>query len=245
MGQVNTTSNLFERIKNVERRVNEVYKKVGLASATITKGGLTLLQDAFLRMADDLGVEVLYVGPDSLGRQIFRIRREGGSTVFYTAFTTGGDQFWRLTDRFSRELFSDDTTTGGMARPYLSVPMVPLFSMAASSLYGYMNIAASTIATEQTIWEGRIPLVSHPFISVAGIWGQASGSNTSTYRLKISGTEVGSWSATTLENANKGPFNISSKLDQVAPVIQLTATASGTGQVGAMVYGCWLRQTPS
>lgn len=245
MAEVNSTSNLFERIKNIELRVNEVYKKVGLASATITKGGITFLQDAFLKMVDDAGIQVLYFGPDSQGRQIFQIRREGGSTVMYTAFTTGGQQFWRITDRFSRELFSDDATTGGMARPWLSVPMYTAYSMAASSVYGYGNIAATSITSETTIWEGRVPLVSHPYISVAGIWGQASGANTSTYRLKISGTTVGTWSETGLVNANRGPFNIGAKLDEVAPVISLTVQASGTGQVGAQLYGCWLQQTPS
>ncbi|MEO6090821.1 MAG: hypothetical protein ABIQ18_47735 [Umezawaea sp.] len=124
MGQVNTTSNLFERIKGIERRVNEVYKKVGLASATITKGGLTLLQDAFLRMVDDSGTEVLYFGPDGLGRQVMTIRREGGAPVMFTYFAGPGQQYWALNDGAQNQLIADDAVSGqGLARPSMVWPV--------------------------------------------------------------------------------------------------------------------------
>lgn len=244
MGKVVAGANLLDRIKRLERTVAEQFKKVGLSSARIDTGGLTLTNDAFFRMVDDLGVEIVYFGPDELGRQIIRIRREGGSDIFWTGFTLAGNQFWRLTDRFTnRELFSDDTENGGIARPWLSVPMFALFSMAASSVYAYMNVPIATIASETLLWEGRIPLVSHPRLSISGIWGQAAGTNTSTYNLYVGGTLVGTWNSTSLENGSHGPFDIDAKLDQSNTVVQLKAVASGTGLVAAQVLGCWLRQT--
>jgi hypothetical protein len=245
MAPTNLPEDEGSRMRRLERELKALRDRVGLSSATIRQGGLTLLDDAFLRVVDDNGVEIVYLGPDSQGRQIIRIRREGGSDVMWTGFTLAGNQFWRLTDRFNnRELFSDDTESGGIARPWLPVPMYALYSMAASSTYGYMNIAAGSIASETVLWEGRIPLVSHPRLSVSGIWGQASGSNSATYKLKLNGTQVGTWSTGALENSEKGPFNIASYLDQTNVVAQLTVQASGTGQVGAQVFGCWLRQTP-
>lgn len=236
--------NILERLKALEKRVAEMYKKVGIASAIIRQGGLTLLDDAYLRMVDGDGTEILYFGPDELGRQIIRIRREGGADVLWTGFTGGGNQFWRLTDRFgNRELVSDDTESGGLARPWLSVPVSPLFSMAASSVFSYRNLPAASVASETTLWEGRIPLVSHPRLSVSGIWGQASGSNSTTYRLKLNGTTVGSWVSTTLENSAKGPYDIAAFLDQTNLPVTLTAQATGTGNVACQVYGLWMRQT--
>lgn len=246
MGTTNQPSDFFSRLRALERRVDEFFKKVGLTSAVIDRGGLTLKNDAFLRMVDDLGVEILYFGPDDQGRQIIRIRREGGSDVFWTGFTVGGNPFWRLTDRISnRELFSDDTENGGIARPWLSVPLYPQFSMAASSVYAYRTVAVSAVTSETTLWQGRIPLVTHPFMSVGGIFGQASGSNTSTYRLKLGTgpTTVGTWAETALVNTNKGPYDVTAFLGQTDVPIILTATASGTGSVGCQVYSAYLRQT--
>jgi hypothetical protein len=244
VGSVNQRGNMLDRIKAMEAELKRLRAATGLSSATIRRGGLTLLDDAFLRVVDDTGVEIVYFGPDNEGRQILRIRREGGSDVMWTGFTSGGNQFWRLTDRTNRELISDDTESGGIARPWLSVPLYARFSMAASSTYGYMNLAASSIASETVLWDGRIPLVSHPRLSISGIWGQASGSNSATYRLKVNGTQVGTWSTGALENGEHGPYNIGAWLDHTNAEVQLTVQASGTGQVAAQVYGCWLRQTP-
>lgn len=244
MGKVNQPSNLLDRIKRLERQVAEQYKKIGLQNARIDSGGLTLTNDAFFRMVDDMGFEIVYFGPDTNGKQIIRIRREGGSLVFYTAFT-GGQQYWRLVDRFGMELFSDDTLTGGMASPWLSVPMYPLFSMAASSVYAYMNLPVASVVTETVLWRGRIPLVTHPFMSVSGIFGQASGSNSSTFNLKLGfpATTVGTWSETTVVDAIRGPFNVTAYMNLVQMPVQVTATATGTGNVGCQLFSLYQRQT--
>ncbi|SMD24209.1 hypothetical protein [Lentzea albidocapillata] len=116
-------SNIVDRIKRLEQRVTEVYKKVGLSSAVIRKGGLTLLDDAFFRMVDDNGVEIMYFGPDSEGRQVALLRREGGAPVLYTYFAGPGQQYWALTDGAQNQVVADDAFSGqGLARPYLPLP---------------------------------------------------------------------------------------------------------------------------
>jgi hypothetical protein len=236
--------NLLDRLKRVEQRIAEIYKKVGIASAVIRAGGLTLLDDAFFRMVDDNDVEIVYFGPDSLGRQIIRLRREGGGDVMWTGYTLAGNQFWRLSDRFNRELFSDDTENGGIARPWLAIPLYPKFSMAASSVYSYMNLPVASVTTETTLWEGRIPMVTHPFLTVTGVFGQASGTNSSTYRLKLNGVTVGTWAETTIVNADRGPFNVASSLGAADVPVTITAQATGTGNVGCQIYSLYQRQTP-
>lgn len=243
MGSVNLPSNILDRLKRLEQRFAELAKANGLSSARIDRGGLTLTNDAFFRMVDDLGVEIVYFGPDGSGRQIIRIRREGGSDVIWTGFTLAGNQFWRLTDRYNRELFSDDTENGGIARPWLATPLYPKFTVAASSVYSYMNLPVASVTSETTLWEGRIPMVTHPFVVVTGVFGQASGSNSSTYRLKLNGVTVGTWSETTIVNVNRGPYNVASSLGLANMPVEVTAVASGTGNIGCQIYGLYQRQT--
>lgn len=123
MGQVNQPSNLLDRIKRLEQQYQQLWKAIGLTSATIERGGLTLLNDAYIRMVDDNGDEIVYIGPDGTGQQIIRIRREGGGTVLYTYTLAGGNQYWALTDAHENILVSDDAvTTQGLARPYIPLP---------------------------------------------------------------------------------------------------------------------------
>jgi hypothetical protein len=244
MAATNQPQDQASTILALQRELRTLRDRVGNISAYIGQGGLTIGDSGALRMVDTNGVEIVYFGPDSQGRQVLRIRRDGGSTVLYTQFTSYGTQYWRLTDRFTRELFSDDTVSGGMARPYLPVPLYPKFSMAASSTFSYMNLAVTSLVAETTLWEGRIALVSHPFLSVAGIWGAASGTNSTIYRVRVNGTEVGTWTSTALENASKGPFSITTWLGLQDVPVTITAIGTGTGLVACQPYHLTQRQTP-
>lgn len=120
MGAVNNPANLLDRIKRLERQVASNYKKVALTSARISYGGLTLTDDAFIRMIDDNDIEVMYFGPDNLGRQVAILRREGGAPVLYTYFAAPGQQYWALADGAQNQVIADDAASGqGLARPYL------------------------------------------------------------------------------------------------------------------------------
>ncbi|ANZ35525.1 hypothetical protein BBK82_04955 [Lentzea guizhouensis] len=243
MAQTNRPTNVLDRIKHIEAELKRLRSSIGLSSATITRGGLTLLNDAFLRMVDTDETEIVYIGPDSQGRQIIRIRREGGGDVMWTGFSVAGNQFWRLTDRFNREIISDDTEVGGIARPWLAIPLYPKFTMAASAVHSYMNLPVASVVTETTLWEGRIPMVTHPYMVVSGIFGQATGSNTSTYRLKVNGTTVGTWAETSVVNVNRGPFYVAASLSQSNVPVTITAEATGSGNIGCQVYSLYQRQT--
>ncbi|WP_199444450.1 hypothetical protein [Umezawaea beigongshangensis] len=243
MGQINSPSNLLDRIKRAEDELRRMRAAIGLASATITRGGLTLLKDAFLRMVDDNDTQILYFGPDSQGRQIIRIRREGGSDVMWTGFTAAGNQFWRLTDRFNRELFSDDTETGGIARPWLPVVLYPLF-LPTSTVSGYWTVETATVTESKVLWEGRIPLVSHPRIAINGVWGAINGSTSATYELIANNTVIGTWTETALIVGTRGPFPLAPLLDATNVSLQLRVTGTGgTGRTAVQLLACYTRQT--
>ena len=81
MGQVNLPTNVLDQIRELRRQFAEFRKNVGLSSAILRGGGLSLLEEAFLKMLDAAGVQVLYLGPDEEGRQVFALNREGGAAL--------------------------------------------------------------------------------------------------------------------------------------------------------------------
>jgi hypothetical protein len=244
MGQINLPDNWIDKVRDLQRQIDDVRAAVGLASATITKGGLKLLQGAFLSMVNASGIEVFYVGPDGNGFQGIQMHRRTGSVVFTVQRdATSGDDFWALWEKGGHIVVSDDIQSGGLARPWLHIPMYALFSMAATSVYGYMNLPVSSVTTETDLWKGRIPLVLHPRIGLEGIWGAASGSNSSTYKLYVDNVVVGTWNETGIVDGVRGPFDISTLIERTDVQVKVTVTASGTGSVACQVYSCYTRQT--
>jgi hypothetical protein len=245
MARVHQRADLLTELADIKRRLRVVEGTNGLNSAKITQGGLTIENDAYFQMISPAGVFIVYIGPDGLGGQTLQIRRADGTLVLDTQRdVASGHDFWAFWDRAGHIVLSDDVQAGkGLAKPWLSVPMNPLFSMTANTVWSYMNLPVASVTTETTLWEGRIPLATHPKIQVNGIWGTASGSNTSTYKLYVDGTAVGTWSETGIDAGVKGPFDITSVYDRTDLVVQVRVTASGTGNVACHVHNIAMRQS--
>lgn len=243
MAQVNHPSNLVDRLVRLERELAEVRKKVGLSSATINRGGLTLLNDSFIRMVDDNDTSILYAGPDDDGRQQFELRREGGTAIL---LTQGSDQwgrdYWSLWDSNGNVVMSDDAETGlGLARPWMPLPLYRQFKPSGTdgAPYSYATVDAGNISSETALWQGRAT-ITHPWITIDGTWGRGSGDATPTYRLKVNGTIVGEWTETSLITAQRGRFDVQQWVLSDWQQVELTASATGTGAVACHVLGCYL-----
>lgn len=93
MGQINLPTNILDRVKRVEDQISRLWKAVGLSSATIAAGGLTLLNNAFLKMLGPTDNELVYIGPDpDTGDQIFRISDAAGNVIFGSVSGGSGNQ---------------------------------------------------------------------------------------------------------------------------------------------------------
>jgi hypothetical protein len=143
---------------------------------------------------------------------------------------------------------------GGWAEPWFAVPMRPAFipngapASYSSNGYGFSYWNFSTtgngIASGNVFWEGRIPYVSHPRLSIDGTWGQAAGSLTAiTYSLTVGSLPAFTWSGTPLVTSAEGPFDISTLIRSTDVAIKLAVSWTGSGSVAADVLGCFLRQT--
>lgn len=82
MGQINLPTNILDRVKRVEDQISRLWRAVGLSSATIAAGGLTLLNNAFLKMLGPADNELVYIGPDEDDNQVVRISDAAGHIIF-------------------------------------------------------------------------------------------------------------------------------------------------------------------
>jgi hypothetical protein len=234
---------LEQEVAQLRRDQEESLRKT-LESAAVGSGGLRVHSGGVIRVESGFGHDTFYAGPSAYtGKQVTVLRRHTGSIVFATfVHVPTGEQFWAALDRSGNILLSDDAQSGvGLANPWLPIVMQPLFSMAQNSVYSYMSLPVASVTSETTLWSGRIPQMHHGFVGIDGVWGQASGSNSSTYKLKLNGTQVGTWNATGLQVASKGPFNANSYINQQWISVDLTVQASGTGNVAAQVAGAACR----
>lgn len=126
----------------------------------------------------------------------------------------------------------------GFVNPQTPIMLYPQFiSNGTAGTAGTYRVNSGVLVT----WEGRIR-PSHRAIEADGIWGNLSGSGSTTYAIKLGGTTVGTWTSTTVEVARKGPFDISAFLGQDWVKVELAVTVStGTGEKAVSPLGVYFR----
>lgn len=133
MAQVNQPSNLLDRIIAIERTLQELTKKVGLSSSTISSGGLTVTSGAYFKVIDFDGQQIVYAGgavpnrPDGVPQQVFFLSDDSGrlrmSLWDSDPALNGYRQFWAVWDYNGNIIMKDDVDSQqGLARPYISTP---------------------------------------------------------------------------------------------------------------------------
>lgn len=126
--------------------------------------------------------------------------------------------------------------------PWQPVPMYPGFvSNGAAGSLGVPRVNVGVLAA----WEGAFYTKSHTQVEVYGVWGQFSGSNSSSYALSSFGITIGTWSETGLVTARRGPFDITQFMNSQFQQLKLEITSSsGSGEVAIAPLGVYLRPAP-
>jgi hypothetical protein len=262
MGQVNTPTDVLTRLKKVENELQVIRKEVGLNSATISGGTLTVQKNGAFRMISPDGSDLLWIGPrgdphaDGSPQQITEIFDESGQARIVvwdpSSPSSRTAQQIYMYDDTGHLVFTTDVN-GGQAVPWFNVPLYPFFIPCGQTPsangewndYDAISTGAVGMAAGNIMWEGRIPYVTHPMISIDGIWGNAGGSVSNVaYALVVGGTTVGTWTRSTVVNEAEGPWDISSLLGQTQVPVQLLINGwTGSGQIACQPLGCYLRQT--
>lgn len=251
---------VMRRLRELEGKMREMIAGRRLENASVGEGGVTFYGSGGITLLDGGGLTVDDGGGINI-RDFGRISvTEGGSVLvedqsetffFYVGGFANDSGFGVLaSDSTGHPMLANDRmSTVGLARPWLPVPLYPKFVPGTTNLetgraYSYANLPVSELSGETTLWEGRAS-VTHPMIQVGGTWGTASGTNSTTYRVRIDGDEVGSWSESSLVAGLRGPYDVTDYVGRDWLTVELTAeeTSNGDGNVACQPYGCFLRQT--
>jgi hypothetical protein len=240
MAQINQPSNLVDQVVALRREVDELRKRVGIGNATISGGTFTVQDNGVIRMVDADGHVILYFGPGGDGKQIIRIRRDGGSDVMYTYTTDSGRQFWALTDGNSGIVASDDALSGsGLARPWIPVSLEQV---------RFANMPTVTNGSFETVWEANFQK-THPFVQLFTVEGCDSATN-GEGQIVITDSHgaarvADSWSlGPGLGRHYRGPYALPGQpYDGEVRVAVNWRRTSGTGNVYAVAMDAVQRQT--
>lgn len=233
-------------LAEVQTQIRELQGARALESASIAKGGLRLIEDASLKMVSSLGVTVLYVGPDSLGRQVLELRRRDGSMMMRTQTNANGNVFWSLWDRTGHLLMADDSNTGvGLGTPWQSIPMYPKVWPTTFLDAENTDLSLPTSAcTGGAVWEGLLGRNVHATMWVDMVCGRMTGvSGSPTYSLVVNGDVLGSWSQTSYAYTLRGPYDIKPYItfEHVPVQIKVSATGTGTDRIAAQMVSTHCR----
>lgn len=126
----NTPTDLIDRIRALERKVDDMSGRLNIRPAlnTIVGGSVTIKDGGALIVQDTNGDNVLSIGrvsPDVDGEPQMAtvIRRMDGSLAFavWTGATTGAQPV-RMYDKNSQVIVADDLVAGGLAQPWVPLP---------------------------------------------------------------------------------------------------------------------------
>ncbi|WP_367128335.1 hypothetical protein [Saccharothrix sp. HUAS TT1] len=257
MGQVNLPTNVLDQIRQLRQQFAEFRKNVGLSSAILRGGGVSLLEGAFLKMVDANDVLRLFIGgsvstpmPDGTPQPVFIVNDGNGQNRFMIL-----DPFpdldgyvpvvW-IKDHLDNIVMTSDRN-GGMAEPWISVPMYPRAWPDAFLDSSGTNLTLPVSACNgSTVWEGRIGKVSHPRIQYDVVAGRVTGvSGSPTYTFVVNGTTLDTFATTGYGSNLRGPFDITSMLGGTNVSVQLKVSATGTStdRIATDMNGVWLRQS--
>lgn len=213
----------FQEIKEAARKT--------LYSAVVSAGGLLIKDNGDFKVQNVNGYNMFYLGPLVQGGVPFRgilLQRENGAQMFGNGIA-GGDPnkvYFAWSDTAGHTLFSDDGAAGaGIARPWLSMPTVPV---AATS------IPTTTGATFLSVYSTGFILKQQPNIELQSLL-YSTGGGVGEARYTANGVQIGSTMA-----INNGDFAWTSLASLTPPQDQGTYVrielqvrrTNGAGAVG-------------
>lgn len=128
------------------------------------------------------------------------------------------------------------TSANPLAMPYTPVVMYPWFTSLGT--VGNGEMPRLTVGSPAQ-WVG-VTRIIQPFIWVKGHWGPFSGTNTTTYELRIGLDTIASWTASVADPNLKGPFAIPDINYIGYTDVSIAATAwTGSGTYAFAVEGVY------
>lgn len=194
-GPVDPMTDIYRRVRNLERQVQQQGASRTLENATIDQGGISLVNGGTVRVVDSAGVEIarlgalpgLYDRADGSPQSGVLLQREDASAALLLGDANAGTppfkQSLQVFDRAGSVVLADDATGGvGLARPH--IPLNPLTTTTVATWPATSAATWTTIADAYT--ERQNPRVSW-IIEL-----NADAGVTAQFQLLYGGTPIGS-----------------------------------------------------
>lgn len=241
MGQINRPGSLLDQLTALRREVATVRRTNGSGGGAISDGSLIIQRGGSLRMVDADGTDLVYLGPGPDGRQVIRLRRQGGGDILATYTTADGRPAWALSTADGESVVADDPGGSGLARPWIPVPFTRVLPR---------DLPTITAGDFETIVEAQFTK-THSYIELSTIESTEQGT-TGEGRIVITDpagrAEVAdTWAVgDQLGDHRRGPFPLPGKPYEgpVSVAVQWRRTA-GRGQVRGTALGLLQRNSPS
>lgn len=241
----NTPTDLIDRIRQLERKIDDLSGRMNIRPAlnTIVGGSVTIKEGGSLVVQDTSGDNVLSIGrvlPDVDGEPQMAtvIRRMDGSLAFavWTGATTGVQPV-RIYDKDSNIIFADETSSAGGG---LAIPWLPYNVPQPISRDGWgTTISATYAAVLRTI----VPLMQ-PKIYAQVVGAFQSGTGSGQIRLMVGGVQV---AESAVDGNIDGVFDIPAwdyaGVPQATTIEVQAKRISGTGIYAASCRSFYGRQT--
>lgn len=177
---------LEHEIKSLWSTVRELARKT-LYRAVISAGGLLIRDGGEFEVQTENGTPMFFLGKLNAGGTDYRgirLKRENGTDMFYNGLVASDANkvYFAWLDRDGNVIVSDDAVTGeGLARPWLSMPTVPVLAS---------MIPRTTSATYASVYSTGWVIKQQPSCDVHALL-YSTGGATGNARYTCNGVQVG------------------------------------------------------
>lgn len=189
MAYADQPQDLVSRLRRVEAELADLRRKVGLSSATIRRGGLRLLDDAFFEVISADGDRVARIGelgtfPDGSSQQGVDLRYQNGTSALRihnpAATDPDDDQFLAIFNGAQIVMSTDANSGFGIARPWLPISFekARITDWPSTVSGSYENVVEAFTHQQHPWFEARVSCNGNP-------------GTTGDCRVMVAGSQVG------------------------------------------------------
>lgn len=240
-------TDLLDRIRALERQVRALMASANTRPALnqISDGQVTISDTGTMSVRSPDGTGLAHIGAlapghaDGSPQQAFVLRREDGSTALALwADQSDEPQAVRVWDARDQLFFAEDLKGGGLALPYLPVPMGPAYQG------GWESWPRSESSEYEELWTGRI-YRQQPKITLLVRAAMDTEGATGEVRLRLDDRLMGE----AQEVGHRvgwftlGPFELPPEQLAEVDVVVVGRRTEGHGSIRATVQGAWTHQS--
>jgi hypothetical protein len=230
------------RLNRMQAELEDLRRRVGLSSAEISSGGVTLTNDAYFQVISADGDRLVRFGqlsefPDGTPQQGIDLRYQDGraAITIWDPGATGpdDDQFIGLWNGNQIVLSTDAASGFGLARPWLQIPLslAPTAQWPSTTSATYAGLLESWSPQHHPWLEARVAISGNP-----GTAGDA--------RVTVNGVQVGT--PFVFDGTNPITGFVSARIDQpygtLSQVLLEARRTSGANSIFTKM-DVWWRQT--